>query len=59
MRTYETLYIKVYRTEKQYVFVILSKIGPPLKISSPPFLNEGVAKGGFLSKVCPPIHAIV
>ena len=47
MRTYETLYIKVYRTEKQYVFVILSKIGPPLKISSPPFFEWRCCKGWF------------
>ena len=35
----------------------LSKISPPLKICPPPFLNEVVAKGDFLSKVCPPIYA--
>ena len=30
-----------------------------LKISPPPFLNEVVAKGAFLSKICPPIYTIV
>ena len=37
----------------------LLKIGPPSKISPPPFLNEVVAKGAFLSKVRPPIYATV
>ena len=37
--------IMIYRT--------LPKIGPPSKISPPPFLNEVVAKGAFLSKTMP------
>ena len=31
----------------------LPKIGPPLKISPPPFFNEVVAKGAFLSDLHP------
>ena len=40
----------------------LLKISPPSKISPPPFLNEVVAKGAFLSRkynVLPPIYAAV
>ena len=37
----------------------LPKISPPSKIRPPPFLNEVVAKGAFLSKVRPPIYAAV
>ena len=37
----------------------LPKIGSSLKILPPPFLNDVVAIGAFLSKVCPPIYAVV
>ena len=42
-----------------YMYHNLSKIGPPSKISPPPFLNKVVAKGPFLLKVLPPIYAVV
>ena len=41
------------------VYLNLLKISPPSKIRPPPFLNEVVAKGAFLSKVHPPIYATV
>ena len=38
------------------IYSNLPKIGPPSKISTPPFV---VAKGAFLSKVCASICAVV
>ena len=38
---------------EKYIYHNLSKIGPP------PFLNEVIAKGAFLSLVCPLIYAAV
>ena len=49
--TYVTMYMPLYCN--------LLKVGPPSKICPPPYLNEIVAKGVFLSKVHPPICPVV
>ena len=44
---------------KNHFYRNLPKINPPSKIHPPPFYNEVVAKGAFLSKLRPPIYATV
>ena len=41
------------------VYHNLTKIGPSSKINHPPFLNEAIAKGTFLSKIRPLVYAAV
>ena len=47
------------RTMPNQQFTRSPKKAHPRKHAHPPFLNEVVAKGAFLSKVCPPIYVAV
>ena len=42
----------------QTIYIISQKVGPLSKLNPPP-LNKIVAKGAFLSKIYPPIYAVV
>ena len=58
-QTYSCLLVFPQMNFSQYYYLSLPKIGPLSEVSPHPFINEVIAKGAFLSKVCPPISAEV